>query len=125
MENIMRLKIAAILAAISIALAAFGTHGLKNILSSTQLNTFETATTYLFWHIIAIFIVIIFEKLNKTKPNHACTLFFTGISLFSGSLYLYLATQLKFLVYITPIGGLCFIAGWITFAINLKNKQYH
>ncbi|MGL5944978.1 MAG: DUF423 domain-containing protein, partial [Sediminibacterium sp.] len=43
-----------ILAALAVALGAFGAHGLKNYADVTTLNTFETAVRYQFYHALAI-----------------------------------------------------------------------
>jgi uncharacterized membrane protein YgdD (TMEM256/DUF423 family) len=42
-----------------------------------------------------------------------------GIVIFSGSLYLLVLTNARWLGAITPIGGLCFIVGWLLLAFNL------
>jgi uncharacterized membrane protein YgdD (TMEM256/DUF423 family) len=47
----------------------------------------------------------------------ASALFVAGIVLFSGSLYLLALTNIKWLGAITPLGGLCFLAGWACLAI--------
>ena len=46
-------------------------------------------------------------------------LFSLGILLFSGSLYLLVITNIRWLGAVTPIGGLCFIAGWILLSLNI------
>ena len=44
-------------------------------------------------------------------------MFLAGIVLFSGSLYALALTGVRAFGAITPIGGLCFIAGWIGLAM--------
>ena len=46
------------------------------------------------------------------------TLFSIGIVIFSGSLYLLAVTNVKWLGAITPIGGLCLLAGWLALAFG-------
>jgi uncharacterized membrane protein YgdD (TMEM256/DUF423 family) len=41
-----------------------------------------------------------------------------GIIIFSGSLYLLSITGIKWLGMITPVGGLCFLAAWLTLAVG-------
>jgi uncharacterized membrane protein YgdD (TMEM256/DUF423 family) len=49
---------------------------------------------------------------------------FTGIILFSGSLYMLALTQIKWFGPITPIGGACFIVGWaLIIAAALKGAN--
>ena len=42
----------------------------------------------------------------------ASYLLLAGVVLFSGSLYLLALTNIRWLGAITPLGGLCFLAGW-------------
>jgi uncharacterized membrane protein YgdD (TMEM256/DUF423 family) len=51
------------------------------------------------------------------RPPAAGWLFIVGTILFSGSLYLLAVTGQRWLGAITPLGGLCFIAGWLALAI--------
>jgi uncharacterized membrane protein YgdD (TMEM256/DUF423 family) len=44
--------------------------------------------------------------------------FFAGIFLFSGSLYVMAITNLRWLGAVTPLGGLCFLAGWAWLVIS-------
>jgi len=117
------LLIAALLGAIAVLLGAFGAHGLKALLAPTQLTTFETGVRYQFYHTFAIFLVGILlgqvKYQNSRLLNGAGYAFFLGILLFSGSLYLLASRALlgidhwTWLGPITPIGGLCFVVGWL------------
>jgi uncharacterized membrane protein YgdD (TMEM256/DUF423 family) len=51
-------------------------------------------------------------------------LYAVGILLFSGSLYLMTLTGVKMLGAITPLGGLCFIAGWLALAWFFYRRTY-
>ncbi len=119
--------VATISAALSVALGAMGAHTLENLLSDKMQKTFETAARYQMYHSIALSITAILLYL---KPNNllkwAANLFITGIILFSGSLYLLVyfflqkTTSFNFFGAITPLGGLCFMAGWICLAFGIK-----
>ena len=121
---------ASFLTAFTIALGAFGAHGLKNIVEASALNTFETGVRYQMYHCLAILVLglapTIQEKLKKT----VFWFFILGIILFSGSIYLLALNEvLPFdaakVGFITPIGGLMFIIGWFWFAykiLTIKNK---
>lgn len=121
--------IACLLAAISVALGAFGAHVLEQKLTPKLLHTYHTATQYLFYHSIAIALAaLIAEKCNNKYSNLSLKLFMAGICLFSGSLLALIGFKangienFNWLGAITPIGGLCFISGWICLAIGaLKN----
>jgi uncharacterized membrane protein YgdD (TMEM256/DUF423 family) len=126
-----------LLGAISVSLGALGAHALKNqlpggLITPDQLNGFDTAVKYQMYHTLAMLLVVILNKdLQNTFFIWTYRLFFWGIILFSGSLYL-LCTRnlmgmdgLKVLGPITPIGGLLFVAGWLMliFAAMVKNKN--
>ncbi len=125
-----------LLGAIAVALGALGAHALKNqlpsgLITTDQLNGFDTAVKYQMYHTLAMFLVILLNKDNSKKIlKYAYNLFFWGIILFSGSLY-FLCTRnllgaewLKFLGPITPIGGILFIFGWLLLVFAaLKTKK--
>ena len=101
-------KIGAAMCFLAVALGAFGAHALKSILEANQSRpTWNTAVLYHFLHGLAL-IVLSLHNANRL----ACYLFLAGIFLFSGSLYALAATQASWLGPITPLGGLCFLAGW-------------
>ncbi len=125
------IKVGAIIASISIMMGAFGAHLLKDKLSEKALALYETGVRYQLYHAFALIIVGILYQLNPNKQlKTAATLFLLGILFFSGSLYVlsYKVNNniegLKWVGPITPLGGLCFIIGWImvAFSSNLKKK---
>ncbi len=111
---------ASILGALAVLLGAFGAHILKEKLSPELLATFETAVRYQFYHAIALFVAgILMSDLKSKYIQYAGISFIVGILFFSGSLYLISTheiiglTNYKWLGPVTPLGGMCFIAGWI------------
>lgn len=118
------ISIAAILGGLSVALGAFGAHGLESMVEAGKvapddLKTYETAVRYQFYHTFAILALGLgYNFLNAKQTKLALGLFLTGIIIFSGSLYLLvfseplLGTRLSFLGAVTPLGGLSLIAGW-------------
>lgn len=117
--------IAAISGALAVMLGAFGAHALKAILSASQLQTFEVGVRYHFYHTVALLITAMLYKEYAGKLLvWAGNLFIAGIILFSGSLYLLsIVDGLKMLGMITPIGGACFIAGWLLLAAGCRKKN--
>ena len=111
--------------AIAVMLGAFGAHALRSSLSEESLRVFHTGVEYQFYHSLALLLTgVMVERFRSAIVLMAGYAFITGIILFSGSLYL-LATvnSLHWLGIATPIGGLCFIAGWIFLAMGiLKSK---
>lgn len=115
---------AAILGALAVGLGAFGSHGLKDKLSEHTLSVYETGVKYQFYHMFALLAVgVLFQLFNNNWMLWSGRLFIAGIILFCGSLYaltFFLANgqdNMKWLGAVTPLGGLCFIAGWIAMAI--------
>jgi uncharacterized membrane protein YgdD (TMEM256/DUF423 family) len=126
------LNTGAALAALAVILGAFGAHGLKAIVPSESVATFETGVRYHFYHSIALIAVgILYERFRNKWMKYAGYSFILGILLFSGSLYLLTflkatnSVGLRGIGIITPFGGLFFIAGWISMlvAINIKNRS--
>ncbi|MFD1852232.1 DUF423 domain-containing protein [Oceanobacillus bengalensis] len=108
---------------IAVAFGAFGAHGLEGRLSASQLETWNTAVQYQMFHTMALFVTgLLLMKFDSSSLNWAGWLFFIGIILFSGSLYIYATTAIKTFAMITPIGGIAFLVGWVLIGIAvLKN----
>ena len=111
--------LAALLGALSVALGAFGAHALESRNSTDLIQTYETAVRYQFFHVFALFAVVM--AIGRWPQNSlapiAGWLFITGIVLFSGSLYLLVGSGIRWMGAITPLGGVALIAGWICLAI--------
>lgn len=113
-----KLLIVALLGAVAVGLGAFGAHGLKPLLSGSQMDSFKTGSLYHFIHTIAMLALALYGSKSKVL-NQSFYLFLVGIILFSGSIYL-LSTRhlygmegLSVIGPITPLGGVLFIAGWL------------
>jgi uncharacterized membrane protein YgdD (TMEM256/DUF423 family) len=106
-------RISALVGFLAVALGAFGAHGLKELLMRNNTGTFwETAVLYHLTHSAVLLLV----SAREPFPRWAWRLFAGGILIFSGSLYLLALTNLRWLGAITPIGGLCLLAGWLALA---------
>ena len=114
----------ALFAALAAICGAFGAHFLKTILTAESLQTFETAVRYQFYHAFALVAVgVLYIKYPWKLLQWAGYLFIAGIILFSGSLYVLCGLpSMKWIGAVTPIGGLCFITGWILLAISAAKK---
>jgi uncharacterized membrane protein YgdD (TMEM256/DUF423 family) len=112
----------AIIAGLAVLLGAFGAHALKGRLEPSQLETFETGVRYQMYHALAIIITGMYYRVKPSKRlENAVIAFYLGVILFSGSLYLLTISQLtrfdfKYFGAITPLGGICLIAGWAQLA---------
>ena len=111
------LVIISILGAITIVLGAFGAHALKEVLTVDELKSYETAVKYQMFHIIVLLIVNTYTGFNLKNKNVISYLFLVGILFFSGSIYaITLGVSSKSIWFITPMGGLLFIIGWLKLA---------
>lgn len=121
---------AAILAGLAVVLGAFGAHGLKAILAPDRLAIYETAVRYQFYHALAIFLAGLLQRLspNSWIPR-AAWFFIIGIFFFSGSIYLLACRDVLgiqnwvWLGPVTPLGGLMFIAGWLSLSVAAWQSQ--
>jgi len=103
------------LAAFGVVLGAFAAHVLDKQLSAEELSSFQTGVRYQIYHALALLILTVLP-LKNTRIS--ALLFVWGTVLFSGSIYLLtldrlMGVSLNHLGWITPIGGLALIAGWL------------
>jgi uncharacterized membrane protein YgdD (TMEM256/DUF423 family) len=113
------LFLATMCALTGVGLGAFGAHGLKNILSPAMLDVYKTGVTYQMWHALGLGLIAVFRQQNQDEKllRWAGWLMFTGILLFSGSLYLLTLLNLKWLGMITPVGGVAFLIAWLLLSL--------
>ncbi len=110
------LSITAFLGFTVIVLGAFGAHALKEKLGIEHLKTFETAVRYQMYHVIVLLFINTYTHFSVKTKNQISVLFFIGILFFSGSLYVITIGDIpaKSIWYVTPLGGLFFIIGWLS-----------
>ena len=123
------LSISFIMGAIAVAFGAFGAHALREMVDEKAIQTWQTAVQYHFYHLFAIAIVAILLKQGANAwYKRAGYFFIAGIIIFSGSLYTMTllkaagATSVNWLGAITPIGGVCFIAGWLFLLVGVRKN---
>lgn len=123
------LKTATLIGALSVIFGAFAAHSLKNHISDYAISIFETSIRYQFYHVFALLTSgILYKEFPNKFIKWSGKLFIAGIILFCLSLYA--LTFIKAAVLpgydwigaITPIGGLCFIAGWLCLFIGIFKK---
>ena len=111
---------------IAVALGAFGAHALRDVLSERQLEVWKTGVDYHFYHGLGMLLLTGIYILRPNKwLSRAIILLFTGIVLFSGSLYLLTTLEWNFLGPVTPVGGITFILGWLAAIPGLKQATQH
>ena len=117
------LGIAALIGSLTIILGAFGAHALEDTLTADGLKSFETAVRYQMYHVIVLLFVNSYSEFTLKTKNTVSYLFFAGILFFSGSIYaITLGVNPKSIWFITPLGGLFFILGWLKMGISYFKK---
>lgn len=124
------IKLGALLGALAVISGAFGAHALKAIISDKSLAIFETGVRYQYYHVVALLITgILYKEFPNKYLLWAGRLFCVGVLFFSGSLYLLAFidisenTGLKWIGAITPLGGACLIAGWLSLTAGISKKN--
>jgi uncharacterized membrane protein YgdD (TMEM256/DUF423 family) len=109
------LSLGAIGGFLGVALGAFAAHGLQKRIDPHMIEIFQKGVQYQMYHIFALLAVGLLLKFFPDMGlfNTAGWFFLAGIILFSGSLYVYSTTAIRFFALITPIGGVCFLVGWV------------
>lgn len=102
----------------AVGLGAFGAHGLRGKLDEHLMTVYQTGVQYHFWHALGLGLIAVLMKLypDAALLRWAGALMFTGILVFSGSLYALSLSGINWLGAITPIGGLAFLTAWLLMA---------
>lgn len=119
------IKIAILFCLSSVILGAFGAHALKELLSESQLSSFQTGIRYQFFHGLAILILSFNMNYFTERLSNIIKIMSIGIILFSFSIYLLniqylIGFSMSYLGPITPIGGLLLITSWIGLFFSIK-----
>ena len=113
-----------VLAFLAVALGAFGTHGLRDRLSAEMLAVWHTGVEYQMAHALAMILAgLAYRQMPQRQIAWAGTLFGAGVIVFSGSLYALALSGVRVLGAITPLGGLCFLAGWLLFVFGASKAS--
>ena len=126
-DSRMILVIAAKLIALATIAGALGAHALHAKLPAAQLEVYETAVRYHFFHALGLLGIGLAAQHQPSRLLQvAAALVLAGVVCFSGSLYL-LAFGVNFglpllVGLVTPLGGVLLIAGWLTFAWSLWRR---
>jgi uncharacterized membrane protein YgdD (TMEM256/DUF423 family) len=115
---------ACIMAFLYVALGAFATHGLKDVLDAGQLDTLATGHRYLGFHALALMGLGLWnhwEKWSNTLLPGLC--FLLGSVFFTGSLYLLVFMQWRQAAFLTPLGGGLYLLGWVLFAVAVLRTK--
>ena len=117
-----------LLGAMTVALGAWGAHGLQNTITAEEYKRFEIGFFYQVFHLIVLVVIWSSHKISSRVKPWIYRFMGLGILFFSGSLYLLSAAKLLvldtgFIGPITPVGGLLLILGWLVLGWGIVKKK--
>jgi uncharacterized membrane protein YgdD (TMEM256/DUF423 family) len=115
-------RLGAVFAFLGVALGAFGTHSLRDRVPTGDLAIWATGVQYHTLHAVALIVIgLLCGRYERPQLRWAGWLVTAGITIFSGSLYLLVLTNVRVLGAITPIGGVCLLTGWLLVAFGARD----
>ncbi|MFZ4835625.1 DUF423 domain-containing protein [Rouxiella sp. Mn2063] len=117
---------AAISGFVYVAFGAFGAHVLSKSLGTAEMAWIQTGLNYQSIHTIAVLaLAAVMQRRSNLWFYWSSACLALGTVLFSGSLYCLALSDLKLWVFVTPVGGMFFLLGWILMlvgALRLRKK---
>ncbi len=125
--------VAGILGAIGVGIGAHAAHGLEDMLTNQglaeadvlkRLDQCDVAVRYHLTHVVALLAFGLSTRRRAVASKSLAAFFMLlGIALFSGGLYsmVYFGEMGHWAI--VPVGGLCFIIGWLNIAIAAFSKE--
>ena len=112
----------AVLMLLAVILGAFGSHVLQSQLTPRQLASFQTGVTWQVYHALALVLLGVAARVFPVTPwlRRSAVLMLVGIACFSGSIYAMTFGAPRGLGMVTPVGGVCFMLGWIALAMHAR-----
>lgn len=118
------LLLAALGGAVAVSCGAFGAHALRARLDASQLALWQTAVSYLFWHVLAAAFAAQRAETAATRGAAlAALLFLAGSAVFSTTLFALALGAPRWFGAITPLGGTALIAGWLVLGWTLWRRH--
>lgn len=118
------LLLAALGGALAVACGAFGAHALRASFDAGQLALWQTAVSYLFWHVLAaLFAARHAETAGARGSAIAAMLFLAGSAVFSLTLFGLALGAPRWFGAITPLGGTALIAGWLVLGWTVWRRR--
>lgn len=101
--------------ALSIAIGAFGAHGLKAIVDESLMKIYQTGVQYQFYNSLGLFAFAFMTFILPLSKRIVVAgyMLFIGTLIFSCSLYMLVLLKVSWLGAVTPIGGTLMIIAWL------------
>lgn len=126
LNSIMKiLSLAASYMALAVGCGAFGAHALRDTLSPTDMAIWEKAVLYHLVHALAVIVVVLAPErcIARATAHRIGWLMLASITVFSGTLYLLVLLNQRWLGMITPLGGSGLILAWIALAVQSWRRK--
>ena len=109
---------------LAVLLGAFGAHGLKKWVDANAIASFDTGVRYQMYHGLALILLANMGLITMRTKKTVALFFGIGTLLFSLSIYFLViddifSISLTKIAWITPLGGLLLITGWVYLLIVL------
>lgn len=103
----------------AVVVGAFAAHGFKKILPPESIEVIKTGVQYQMYHALALLAVGLWLSHKPKMPGLKAggLAFILGTLMFSGSLYTLALGGPRWFGPITPVGGLCFLIGWLSLLV--------
>jgi uncharacterized membrane protein YgdD (TMEM256/DUF423 family) len=110
---------------VATALGAYASHGLEGVLEPRALASLKTAVEYHFYHGLGLLAAgILADRYPESKLFFvAGLLFLSGIVLFCGSIYVTSFGGPAAVGRAAPVGGICFMLGWLALAVAAIRRR--
>lgn len=118
-----------VLGTLAIILGAYASHGLKEIVDTNAVKSFETGVRYQMYHAFLLLILGGTSFVSAKSKKIIFYLVITGVIFFSASIYglatnAYSSFNFKTIAMITPVGGILLIVAWVVMLIGIiRNKD--
>ncbi len=118
----------AILGILSVIIGAFAAHGLNPLITSEAIQSFETGVRYQMYHALLLLFIGSSNLISTKSKKLSFYLICIGVLFFSGSIYALATNALtsfdfKAIGFVTPIGGMLLISGWVILLINFLQNS--
>ncbi len=108
--------IAALSGLFAVVLGAYGAHGLQGFSQAAQAS-YHSAVQYQFYHTLALLMTTLLIRAGAERWfTLAAVAFVAGLVLFCGSIYLKVLLAMTLPGWLTPLGGIAFMIGWLLLA---------
>lgn len=113
---------------LAIILGAFGAHGLQKLVDVDAVEIFETGVRYQMYQALFLLFLGLSNGIADIHKKRVYILVLIGVILFSFSIYLLalnslMAFDFKSIGFLTPLGGVFMILGWIFLGYYILTKK--